>query len=203
MSTGNAQAGSRWQVTLAIKRALRTNLQKHADNESDRLADVYGELQSAEYAGSGVLLRIPTVPPESITVKMDSERINNPANMPAVVIGMLGVTTFEDAQATVGRQAFGGTALQIATYVSTRATYQGTVYRLTEEEMAYAAAGLGQAVVDALRAGGIASTWSQRAGFHNTTVESMTVNGHNSKDDGSTTAAKCQLSVIVSHDMRY
>jgi hypothetical protein len=203
MSTGNAQAGSRWQVTLAIKRALQTNLQKHADNESDRLAEVYGELQGDGYAGSGVLLRIPDIPPASIRVKMDSETINDPANMPGVVIGMLGVTTFEEAESTLGRQAFGGTVLQIAGYVSTRALYQGTIYRLTEEELAYVAAGLGQAMVDALRAGGIASTWSQRAGFHNTTVESLTVNGHNSKDDGSTTAAKCQLSVIVSHDMRY
>lgn len=199
----SAQAGSRWEVTLAMKKTLQTNLQKHADNESDRLADIYGELSGSDYVGDGVLLRIPVIPEASIRVKMDSEDTIEPVNAPEIRIGMLGITSFEDAQATVGRQAFGATVLAIAGYVTSRVVYQGITYRLTEEEMTYTAAALGMAMVDTLRAGGIGSTWAQRAGFHNTTIESMSINGHSSKDDGKTTAAKVTLAVIANHDMRY
>lgn len=199
----SAQAGSRWQVTLAIKRCLELNLQKHADNESDRLSEIYGELSGSDYVGDGVLLRIPDIPTDQITVKMDSETIIDPANAPAIRIGGLGPTAFIDAQDTVGRQAFGNTAVSIAAYVTTRAKYQATVYRLTEEELIYVAGALGQAIIDTLRAGGIGSVWAQRAGIHNPQIEQMIINGHTSSDNGETTAAKVLLNALVHHDSRY
>ena len=201
MSCSNAQPGSRWEVLLAIKKTIEARQQEYADRESDRLADVYGELQDDTYDGTAAFLRIPDI--QSIRLKMDSEDIFEPSNMPAIRIGMLGTTVPEDAQSTIGSQAFGESVFQISAYCSTRAEYAGTKYRLTEEELVLVTGALGQAIINNLRDGGYASTWAGMAGIHTPRIESMAINGHKTDDQGNTTAAKVLLSLVVTHDMRY
>jgi hypothetical protein len=194
----NILAGSRWECTLAIKLALDSTLQKYADDEGDRLGDVYGELANSN--GSGVLLRIPALMP--VEVALDAEIINDPDHMPKVVVGAGGPTRYIDANATVGRSAFAETAVEISCYASTRANYQGSRYRLTSEECSYVATGLAQAVIVCLRSGGIGSTWAQGAGIVIPQIDAMVINGHSSTDTD-VTAVKASLRVVVSHEVRY
>lgn len=194
------QAGSTWEVTRAIVNALDSNLQAHVDAESDRLAEVYGELQGDDYEGDAVKLRIPDV--VSVSSKFDVQAGIHPASSPAVFVGTGGTTSFTDAVAMTGRQGFAETTVQIAGYVTVRALYQGTIYRLTEDELGAVSKALGGAILSTMRAGGLNSVWQSQAGIINPEPISITVNGYKTADDETTTAAKVLITFRMGHEMR-
>lgn len=195
----SAQAGSRWQVTRAFIVDLVANLAAKVTEESARLATEFPELEN--YPGEGVALQIPTV--QSIKVKMDTQASVSVDMCPAVFISGLGVTTWESAESMVGRQAFGNTPVQVAIYVTSSVNYSGTQYQLTEEELIYLAGAIGQACVDAMRAGGTDSLWQQEAGIINPMMDTFSINGYVTTDQQETTAAKVLLTLQVGHEMRY
>ncbi len=194
-------AASRWQLTYGFERSLKATLQKHADQESDRLAAEYGEISGDKYAGLGVLLRIPDL--VSIALKMDEAATVHPANCPAVFISGGGATTFSDAVSMTGRQAFGESPVLIAGYVTSRALYQGVTYRLTERELIMMAGALGSAIVNALQSCGLNSIQTMGAGVITANVDTLEVHGYKTSDDEKTTAAKILISVRPGHEMRY
>ena len=195
----NVQQGSRWQVPLAIIRCLEANLATYADRESDRLAAEVGELTGDDYAGSGVMLRIPDV--VSIAMKMDSNGHVVATECPAIYVSGRGQTTFSSAISTV-QQMFASTPVEIAAYVTTRAVYQGGVYRLTESELIYLAGALGGAIVSTLGAIGVGSIWAQGIGMNQAVISGLNIAGH-ATADGKTSAAKITLSIQMDHDQRY
>lgn len=199
--TAVAQAGSRWEVTLAIFRTLTANLQKHADAESQKIAAKYAEITGTDYTGDAVLLRIPDI--QSVQVKMDPQAQVIPTKCPAIYIEGGGNTGWESAASTTGRLAFANTGVQIAAYVTTSAFYQGIERELSELELILVAGGLGQAMVSALRTAEINGIWDQAAGITVATPEALDINGYNTTDDQETTAAKVLLSVLVGHECRY
>jgi len=201
MSATGFQAGSRWEMTYAILRTLEANLQKHADAESDRLAEVYGELSGTEYVGLGVELRIPTL--ALIAIKMDVQALVHPANCPSVYVGGGGQTIINEAESMMGRQAFGDSTVSIAAYVTSQAVYHATTYALTEEELTLVAGALGGAMINALRAGGQNSPWQINAGIVNPKIAGLDINGYTTDDKTKTTAAKVLLTLLVGHEMRY
>ena len=195
----SAQAGSRWQVLRAFIVDLQANLATKVTEESARLATVFPELDL--YPGSGVALQIPTV--QSIQIKMDTQAAVSVDMCPAVFIGGIGVTTWVSAESMVGRQAFGNTPVEVAIYTSGSVNYSGTQYELSEPELIYMSEALGQACVDAMRAGGTDSLWQQGAGVINPQMDTFSINGYVTTDNQETTAAKVLLTLQVGHEMRY
>lgn len=195
----NSQQGSRWQVPAAIISCLESNLSAYADRESDLLAASEGELRGDDYAGGGVMLRIPDV--VSIGLKMDSNAAVVATECPAIYVAGRGQTTFSPAISTVQQMA-GSTPVEISAYVTTRAVYQGTVYRLTERELILVAGALGGAIITTLGGIGVGSIWAQGAGMTQAVISGFGIAGH-ATADGKTSAAKITLSIQMDHNQRY
>ena len=195
----STQAGSRWQVTKAVLTDLVNNVAAKINDENARLALEVPELE--DYPGSGVALQIPPV--SSTHIKMDPQAAVSVGMMPAMYLGGLGISTLESAESMDGRLSFGTTPVQVALYVCTSVNYSGTQYTLTEEELIYMAGAFGQAVIDAMRAGGTNSLWQQGAGIVNPQLDTFMINGYVTDDNQNTTAAKVLLTWQITHESRY
>ena len=195
----SAQAGSRWEVTDAFIVTALANVPAKVIEESARLAAKFTELEL--YPGSGVALQIPTV--QTSQIKMDTQASVSVDMCPAIYISGQGTSTWVSAESMVGRQAFGNTPVEVAIYISGSVNYSGTQYELSERELIAVSGALGQAVVDALRAGGTDSLWQQGAGIINPQMDTFSINGYVTTDQQETTAAKVLLTLQVGHEMRY
>lgn len=195
----SAQAGSRWEVTDAFIVTALANIPAKVTEESARLEAKFPELEL--YPGSGVPLQLPVV--QTTEIKMDVQAAVSVDMCPAIFISGSGISTWESAESMVGRQAFGNTPVQVAIYISGSVNYGGTQYELSERELIAVSGAMGQAVVDALRAGGTGSLWQQSAGIINPMMDTFSINGYVTTDQQETTAAKVLLTLQVGHEMRY